>query len=232
MSELDPISITSDNEDPKVGDDEQQVIRVVHDESTYYANCDQSYFGGDEETNVLKQKSLGSSVMISDFVDVEAENETARLSLETRKDGYFNNELFMKQVEKAISIFEAKYPNAKGLFIFDNAPLHKKVSDDVLNADKMNVNPGRKQPIMKDTIWNGTTQKMTLPDGTPKGMKLVLDERGVDTKGMKAIDMRNLDFNQHKSILEEYVVNAITKSSSWPLSHGSLRVASDISCKL
>ena len=31
------------------------------------------------------------------------------------KAGYFHNELFMKQVEKAISILEAKYPKAKGL---------------------------------------------------------------------------------------------------------------------
>ena len=28
---------------------------------------DQSYFWGDEHTNVLKQKSLGQSIMVSDF---------------------------------------------------------------------------------------------------------------------------------------------------------------------
>ena len=35
----------------------------------YYVNCDQSYFWGDEHTNVLKQKSLGQSIMVSDFAD-------------------------------------------------------------------------------------------------------------------------------------------------------------------
>ena len=54
----------------RFGDDEQQVTRVVHDESTYYVNCDVPVmFLGDEETNVLKQKYLGASIMISDFVD-------------------------------------------------------------------------------------------------------------------------------------------------------------------
>ena len=31
---------------------------------------------------------------------------------------------------------------------------------------------------------------MVLPDGTAKGMKLVLQERGVDVKGMNAEKMR------------------------------------------
>ena len=165
MLKYDKLSITSDNPDPQVSDGQKQIIRVVRDESTYYANCDQSFFWGDEHTNVLKQKSLGASTMVSDFVDevsgyLEYEDETARFSMEIRNDGYFNNELFMKQVEKAISVFEAKYPYAQGLFIFDNAPLHKKISDDSLNVDKMNVNPGGKQPVMRNTTWNGEIQTM------------------------------------------------------------------------
>ena len=31
---------------------------------------------------------------------------------------------------------------------------------------------------------------MVLPDGQPKGMKMVLEERGIDTAKMKAADMR------------------------------------------
>ena len=30
---------------------------------------------------------------------------------------------------------------------------------------------------------------MTLPDGTPKGMKMVIEERGVCTEGKKVKDM-------------------------------------------
>ena len=39
-------------------------------------------------------------------------------------------------------------------------------------------------------MWNGRPQKMVLGDGRPKGMKLVLQERGINTDHMKAVDMR------------------------------------------
>ena len=105
---------------------------MVHDESTYYANCDQSYFWGDEQTNVLQQKSLGSFIMVSDFVDevsgfVRDGSNMARLLLETNKDGYFTNDHLLDQVKKTIDIFEDIHPSCKGIFMFDNAPSHKKV---------------------------------------------------------------------------------------------------------
>ena len=37
-----------------------------------------------------------------------------------------------------------------------------------------------------DTVYNGKPQKMVLPNGVPKGMKLVLQERGIDVSKMKA----------------------------------------------
>ena len=84
----------------------------MHDESTYYANCDQSYFWGDEHTNVLKQKSLGQSIMVSDFVDnvngfLQFNDSKASVMIEVHKDGYFNNEGLMKQVEKAVDILNS-----------------------------------------------------------------------------------------------------------------------------
>ena len=50
----------------------------------------------------------------------------ARTTLEYHKDGYFINNHFVEQVDKAMGIFEAKYPGAQGLFLFDNAPSHTK----------------------------------------------------------------------------------------------------------
>lgn len=74
----------------------------------------------------------------------------------------------------------------------------------------MNVYPGGKQAIMRDTVWDGKVQKMVLPDGTAKGMKLVLQERGVDVKGMNAEKMREKlcefeDFSNQTTLLEELV---------------------------
>ena len=36
---------------------------------------------------------------------------------------------------------------------------------------------------------HGAPQRMTTPDGIPKGLKLVLEERGVETRKMKQEDM-------------------------------------------
>lgn len=44
--------------------------------------------------------------------------------------------------------------------------------------------------MMHDTRYNGKPQKLVLPDGTPKGMKMVLEERSINTKNVKADDMR------------------------------------------
>ena len=111
MKELDKKTLVPGKACPVLGPNERPLIRVVHDESTYYANCDQSYFWGDNQTNVLKQKSLGSSIMVSDFIDeingfVRSPKEEARLVLDVSKDGYFNNSMLLKQVDKTIKIFE------------------------------------------------------------------------------------------------------------------------------
>ena len=71
----------------------------------------------------------------------------ARLLLETQREGYFTSDHLLKQVKKAVDIFEEVHPEARGIFLFDNAPSHRKVADDALNADKMNVAPGRKHQI-------------------------------------------------------------------------------------
>lgn len=42
------------------------VIRVFHDESTFYANADQSFHWTDGSKQALKQKSLGQAIMVSD----------------------------------------------------------------------------------------------------------------------------------------------------------------------
>ena len=96
------------------------MIRVVHDECTYYANSDQSYFWGDNETNALRQ------ILIL-WMNCQAQ---ARLPLETHKQGYFINDHLLEQVTKTVDIFECIHHNSVGVFMFDNAPSHRKVADD------------------------------------------------------------------------------------------------------
>ena len=154
MEELDRKSNTCEGTIPHLEVGEKPYIRVVHDESTYFVNSNQSYFWGDEDTNVLRQKA---SIIVSNFVDeasvfVRNGDNMARLLLETQKEGYFTSDHLLKQ---AVDIFEEVHPEALGIFLFDNAPSHRKVTDDALNADKMNVGPGGKQPKMRDTVFDG-----------------------------------------------------------------------------
>ena len=130
--------------------------------------------------------------------------------METHREGYFTNKHLLQQVAKTIDIFERVHPDATGIFLFDNAPSHRKVADDALNADRMNVGPGGKQPKMRDTVWGGQIQKLVDDEGIPKGMKIVLQERGVDTTGMNCKDMRELlktfpDFKGQTTILGDYI---------------------------
>ena len=94
------------------------------------------------------------------------------------------------QTHKAISLFEKKYAQCQGLFIFDNAPSHMKRPSNALNVDRMNLRDGGKQPFMRDTVWHGETYQMVTAEGVQKGMRTVLEERGLDTRGMDAKKMR------------------------------------------
>ena len=137
---------------------------------------------------VWKQKSLGQAIMVLDFIEEASgdflQHEDKQARLETQNDGYFDNDKFLVQADKAIDIFEAEYPSYQRLFVFDNAPSHKKCPEDALKVENMNVRPGGKQLVMRSTVFNGVQQTMVLPDGRPKGLKIVLQERGIDTRGI------------------------------------------------
>ncbi len=160
LEEYDELTKTPNGPTPLTQPGTKPLIRIVHDESTFYANADQTHFWADGQIQVLRQKSLGQAIMVSDFI-VEGggylrdEGGEARLLLETHSEGYFNNDKFLEQVDMALDIFDRRYPQYKGIFMFDNAPCHKKVADDALCVEHMNVNPGGKQPKMRDATGMG-----------------------------------------------------------------------------
>lgn len=126
-------------------------------------------------------------------------------------EGYWNSDKFIVQVGDAIKIVKVKHPlEFYDIFwFFDQSSGHTAFADDTLNAKKMNVKPGGAQPKMHDTIWGGRIQRMVFPDGTPKGMKEVLCERGVNVTKMKGDEMRAIlqnmhDFNTRRRGLRNY----------------------------
>ena len=206
------------------------LVLIYHDESSFHANEGQSVLWAEDGRIPIRPKSQGRGLMVSDFVtehfgllqldDKEfekARKSDASISRAAREilrfgaanEGYWNSERFLKQTERAIAIAKVKFPPSTHdcVWLFDQSSGHCAFKEDSLNAKRMNVNPGGAQPRMRDTFWNGRPKKMVLRDGRPKGMKLVLQERGINTKGMKAADMRaalesHEDFKYEKTALE------------------------------
>ncbi|KAJ7489777.1 hypothetical protein B0H11DRAFT_1720118 [Mycena galericulata] len=116
-------------------------------------------------------------------------------------DAFWNMEQMIAQLAKAILIARRMFPNAIIHWVFDNSSAHGSLAKNALTVTKMNVNPGGKVPEMRETVipldnphgHGGKPQKMVfdnpLPDnhphkkfeGQPKGMKVILAERGYTT---------------------------------------------------
>ena len=128
------------------------------------------------------------------------------------REGYWTNQRFMEQMAKAFKIAEFNYDMATHtiVWIFDQSSCHKAFSPDALNVNKMNVLPGGAQAKLRDTVWAGKVQKMVFSIGVPKGMKRVLEERGINTTALRGEDMRKIlanheDFRTEKTILESFL---------------------------
>ena len=119
----------------------------------------------------------------------------------------------MDQMHKAVKIAEFKYPKTEGwkhVWIFDHSSCHAAMADDSMDVSKMNVNPGGKQRAMRDGWWGGKPQSMNYALGIPKGLRVIVEERGVNTKGMNSNKMREVlgsfpDFKNEKSRIERFL---------------------------
>ena len=207
---------------------DKKLVVIYHDESIFNVNeAPQTWMWGAADKPAILPKTKGSGIMVSDFIDEHhgflrlssEELEDAR-ALDTNfleqarelfeygaaREGYWTGEKSMKQIEKASKIAEFKYLPAMHttIWLFDQSSCHRAYAPDALNANRMNVKPGGVQAVLKDTVWAGKVQKMVFDDGVPKGMKQVLEERGINTQTLKADDMRAIlsnheDFRTEKN---------------------------------
>ena len=78
---------------------------------------------------------------------------------------YFLIRHLLDQIEyKTIPIFEVLYPGHVALFAFDNSTCHAAFSKDALVANRMNLNPGGKQPLMQDAYFGPNKQLQSIED--------------------------------------------------------------------
>lgn len=95
------------------------------------------------------------------------------------RDGYWCGKDVAEQFREAIRIHKARHPDYVGLWAFDNSSNHGLYAHDALQVSKMNLNPGGEQAKLRDGFFNGQPQRMVDENGEAKGMKKVLEERGL-----------------------------------------------------
>jgi hypothetical protein len=138
--------------------------------------------------------------MVSDFLTpfgrlhevVNGERKYVHETLETGPDRYWTADKLVMQLHKAVALVKRAFPGKKVLWLFDNATLHQAMAPEALLASKMNLNPGGKQPRMRDGLLpNGSPQSMCFPEdhsdhpGQAKGARVVLQERGLWQRNMR-----------------------------------------------
>jgi len=192
-----------------------EIVPVTHDESVFYANDDVVKAWGPADESRLRRKSQGLSIHVSDFLCESigrlqlSEEDCATNNLlpdgerlvyteacvtmypGTNRDGWWTNKDVVKQVkERAIPIFEYTHPGKVALFMFDNSCNHNAFADDALMVSRMNMKDGGKQPLLRNGIMpDGSPHAMTFTDVNgvvkPKGIRRVLEERGLWIPGLK-----------------------------------------------
>ena len=222
-----------DTEVVKDRGDKARAVLVFHDESTFTANDGPRKSWVLDKSHRLRKKGAGRGIHRSEFIcNTIGWMKDAGESLEYGKnyEGYWTGEMLAKQLkDKAIDVFEAAHaPGTLGVFIFDNSSGHSVYADDALVSSRMNVGPGGKNvPIMREGwYWvDGIriAQQMVSESGIPKGMKVVLQERGLKCSGLRGrcekaanhtddgqccmtkMLSNQPDFRQQKPLLEEIV---------------------------
>ena len=173
-----------DIESPPLARREKNIF-IFHDESTFNANDDESLQWGQYDSQIIRPKSRGSGIMVSDFItendgylcltqsEYNAKKQTdpdirmgARVLIEygESRDGYWTAAKFMKQMRSVVKIAETKYPKEAGyrlFWIFDQSGYHMAFADNSLNVSRMNAKEGGAVPCMHDTVYDGKHISMT-----------------------------------------------------------------------
>ena len=186
--------------EPTLQPGEREIISNFHDKSTFHANEEVRSVWLWKGEQPLRKKGRGRLIHVSAFINLETgrlillddKGDVARDSTKiiypgSGGDPWWDSAKLLTQMEGAIQIFEAAHSGKQSLFIFDQSSAHASLPPDALKAFEMNKSDGGKQRWQRNTIIQttnpvkelcGKPQKMTLPNGKPKGLQRVLEECG------------------------------------------------------
>ncbi|KNZ82267.1 hypothetical protein J132_03781, partial [Termitomyces sp. J132] len=187
---------------------EKEIIANCQDESCFTANEYKWSAWLEKDETILQKKGQGRLIHVSNFINAEnghlvycdADNiviEEAQKIIYpgSNGDAWWDAKQLLAQMDHTIQVFEKAHPDCVGLFIFDQSSAHTSLPSDALKAFEMNKSNGGKQRKQHDTIipdsnpypkHRGKVQKMTLPDGQPKGLQQVLEEHGFNIQNIQA----------------------------------------------
>ena len=139
-------------------------------------------------------------------------NARRLLEYGAEKEGYWTGERFMEQIRNAANIADIKYGFSHTIvWLLDQSSCHCKFDELSLQASKILVKDGGSRRV-RDTVWAGRPQSMVNPDGSAKGLRSILLERGIKTERMKADDMRVVLSNHEDFATEDTIVEHYLKS--------------------
>lgn len=240
MCDVEKLMTTYDGSDmteetkPDLKNCAKEHVLVVHDESLFYSNDGDSPMWIHPKHPPLRKKGKGRCIMISEFlcechgrmkvvVDSVEKTTMEKLMPGRNEEGWWTADHLIAQIEtKMLPIFEALHPGCIGVFLFDNSTNHGAFAKDALSTSNMNLYPGGKQPKMRNGCYekNGQIihQSMVMDSdmpsryeiGTPKGIKLVLEERGLWNDSLRLNTAKELlgsqpDFLAQKSRVEDAI---------------------------
>jgi hypothetical protein len=182
--------------EPNCPEEEKPYVEIVHDESTCSANDSVSWqYIEAGKTGLLRSKSQGAGLMVSAFITevyggiMFHDGKIAAETLEYGKGNWWNSVKMIKQLTDVIAIRKKLFPWARAcIWRFDHSSNHTAKAADALDATKMNVGPGGKQPKMRSStvldLGSPLSDKVLHmvfevgPQcGQAKGLKQVLLER-------------------------------------------------------
>jgi transposase len=212
------------------------VVFIVQDESIFYTN-DAVKMGWLVLGEImLRPKSNGRSLHVSGFMCachgfMRIGNRRSYKIIKPGKnaDGYWTNADLVKQLEEeVISLAEELHPGCDLVFAFDNSSNHHARNPTALCANNLNLNDGGKHiKPLRNTVWNGAPQQMQTSEGVQKGIRSILQERGLWQNGMLLEDARAVlaqcpDFAGSKCWLQEMVESRGHKHIFFPKFHCEL----------
>jgi len=181
---------------PKNYASNKPTVFITHDECTFDSNEGRKRIWIHNNTVPIRKKDRGQGLHVSDYltpIGRQGDGNVCEI-LKCGGDIWWTGDKMLKQLtEKAIPAFETAFPGCQGIFAFDNAKIHHKYAANALQVANLNLTPGGKHSLpMRNGYFTHPdnpsivqVQSMMLPNGQLKGLKIILQERGLWPNGQK-----------------------------------------------